>query len=560
MTQETALVALYKNKIGPFLNITAVRLTNGTGLNGGRAEIKVNDTWGTICDSNFDNRDAEVFCNMLGLKAWRFFTGALYGKGGGPVYIDQLFCNSYDVVLSDCQYLFLNECSHSRDVSIVCYGPFLNITDVRLTNGTGLNDGRAEIKVNDTWGTICDSNFGYRDAEVFCNMLGLKAVRFFTGALYGEGDGPVHIDQLFCDSYDVVLSDCQYLFLNECSHSRDVSIVCNECGEPDNSHWDAGYFTYNGSTLYADCSFYKSYLGILKMTCDNVTQTWQTEGECQEYGYPLVITEIKLSGGNSTSNGRVEIKSMDTWGTVCDHGFGKNEADTICTMIGFPPAASFHHGAYFGEGSGPIFVDDLQCADNSTHINNCSYVTYDNCFHFNDVSVVCTECPSPKPTNGSINSSSTHYLAAVTVTCADGYNLIGDSEIRCELNATWSSSPTCKLIDCGIPNLVNAEATLSENKTTYGETAVVSCYDGYQPGGSYLVSCLANGTWKTWPECTSVDCGDPTPNQGKSNVTVFTYGTVAKIECEPGFNIYGDSMIICQSDGTWSDYPVCDTS
>ncbi|XP_060591771.1 sushi, von Willebrand factor type A, EGF and pentraxin domain-containing protein 1-like [Ruditapes philippinarum] len=352
------------------------------------------------------------------------------------------------------------------------------------------------------------------------------------------------------------------------------------------------------------------------MTCDNVTQTWRTEGECQEYGYPLDITEIKLSGGNSTSNGRVEIKSIDTWGTVCDHGFGKNEAETICTMIGFPPAVSFHHGAYFGEGSGPIFVDDLQCADNATHINNCSYVTYDNCFHFNDVSVVCTECPSPKPTNGSINSTSTHYLAAVMVTCDNGYNLIGDSEIRCELDATWSSSPTCKLIDCGdptpefgsiyttsttngtvaiiscdegyeiqgetvimcqpsdewtdnpsciikdcdIPNPVNAQATLTENKTTYGETAVVSCYDGYQPGGSYLVSCLANGTWETWPECTKVDCGDPAPNKGKSNVTVFTYGTIAKIECEPGFNIFGDSMITCQSDGTWSDNLVCNTS
>ena len=54
------------------------------------------------------------------------------------------------------------------------------------------------------------------------------------------------------------------------------------------------------------------------------------------------------------------------------------------------PAASFHHGAYFGEGSGPIFVDDLKCSENSTHINNCSYITYDNCFHSNDVSVVCT--------------------------------------------------------------------------------------------------------------------------------------------------------------------------
>jgi hypothetical protein len=57
-----------------------------------------------------------------------------------------------------------------------------------------------------------------------------------------------------------------------------------------------------------------------------------------------------------------------------------------------------------------------------------------------------------------------------------------------------------------------------------------------------------------------LDCGDPAPNNGKSNVTVFTYGTIAKIECEPGFNIPGDSVITCQSDGTWSDSLVCNTS
>jgi hypothetical protein len=53
-------------------------------------------------------------------------------------------------------------------------GPKLNITDVRLANGTGPFDGRAEIKVNDTWGTICDNNFNINDADTFCNMLGLK--------------------------------------------------------------------------------------------------------------------------------------------------------------------------------------------------------------------------------------------------------------------------------------------------------------------------------------------------------------------------------------------------
>ncbi|XP_060557238.1 scavenger receptor cysteine-rich type 1 protein M130-like [Ruditapes philippinarum] len=270
------------------LNVTGWRLAGTNGPYHGRVELEVNGTWGTICSRGFYGwPSADVICNMFALRYYDYYYNAYYGQGEGPIYMESLHCSRQSYTdINDCKYVANNYhgvCSHANDLSVMCFGPSLNITDVRLTNGTGPDDGRAEIKISDTWGTICDSNFALRDAEVFCKMLGLKAVRFFTGALYGEGNGPVYIDQLFCDSSDAVLSDCQYLFLNECSHSRDVSIVCNECGEPDNSHWDAGYFTYNGSTLYADCSYYKTYLGILKMTCDNVNQTWKAEGECQEY-------------------------------------------------------------------------------------------------------------------------------------------------------------------------------------------------------------------------------------------------------------------------------------
>lgn len=62
------------------------------------------------------------------------------------------------------------------------------------------------------------------DQYTHCNF---RAAEFYTGAFYGEGRGPVFIDQLFCEKHDYDLSNCKYLFLNECTHERDVSVVCN---------------------------------------------------------------------------------------------------------------------------------------------------------------------------------------------------------------------------------------------------------------------------------------------------------------------------------------------
>ena len=47
--------------------------------------------------------------------------------------------------------------------------------------------------------------------------------------------------------------------------------------------------------------------------------------------------DVRLVGGQSAYEGRVEVCLSQRWGTVCYDGWSTADAEVVCNQIGYPP-------------------------------------------------------------------------------------------------------------------------------------------------------------------------------------------------------------------------------
>ncbi|NXV53264.1 DMBT1 protein, partial [Uria aalge] len=426
-----------------------VRLVDGPGRCAGRVEVFHSERWGTVCDDSWDFVDAKVVCRQLDcgvvISAPR---RAYFGEGQGPIWLDDVRCTGTEAALSECRANTwgVHGCEHGEDAGVVCSG---SSEALRLVNSPHRCAGRVEVFHNQQWGTICDNGWDLKDAAVVCRQLGCGTAMSAPGSSdFGQGSGPIWLDGVGCLGTEATLAECPVKPWGHhaCNHMEDASVVCSGSGIASsprlrlvgglsecagrvevfyNNEWgtvcDDGWDLEDAAVVCRQlgCGVALSAPGLARfgwgagpIWLDDVSCTGEETNffECQAKTWGIHNCHhgedagVVCAGGNSSSAnlrlvngphrcaGRVEVLHDGQWGTVCDDGWDLNDAAVVCRQLGCGRATAASGRAFFGQGMGRIWLDDVGCAGNEDALTQCRAHPWgeSNCNHREDASVVCS--------------------------------------------------------------------------------------------------------------------------------------------------------------------------
>uniref|UniRef100_K1Q6C7 MAM and LDL-receptor class A domain-containing protein 2 n=1 Tax=Magallana gigas TaxID=29159 RepID=K1Q6C7_MAGGI len=353
--------------------ISGVRFRAGSGTRkSGVVELQYNGVWLPICNRYFYDYNADILCKELGFGGGNKGTsvnGTYSQSYTLSCYYNQLGLDGCSVYVENYCYTYSNISCYSSSV-VLRYGGHSNVTSSEFTSPRKgsvrflfkmTNQLTSTFKVHvltEASSQVTDFS-GYIPNVWLSRCMDLpseQSMRLaFEGRLFAY-------DALYLDNVTVANQPCEGFPNMPCTFEDPstcpFSIDCPQ--KPSSFSW--------------------------KLSKSMVTYS--------RPGSSGSKTNVRLVGGTSPNNGRVEVFYSGVWGTVCDDSWDYRDAGVICVMLGYPREnAIAYSSAYFGAGTGQIWLDNLACTGTETDIADCPYINWGshNCGHYEDAGVACSE-------------------------------------------------------------------------------------------------------------------------------------------------------------------------
>ncbi|XP_077607855.1 CD5 antigen-like [Crocuta crocuta] len=271
----------------------------------------------------------------------------------------------------------------------ICTGPgsLGSLSRVRLVGGDHRCKGRVEVLQGSEWGTVCDDGWDMNDVAVVCRELGCGAAKKTTsGTLFGPvapKDQKVLIQMVGCSGMEESLSQCEGEDVFNCLHNEDAG---------------------------AECELPES---------------------------------VRLAGGPTRCQGRVEVKFQGDWSSVCKAGWRFAAAKVVCRHLGCGRAILTQKSCNKAtQGQGAIWLRKPLCSGQEVSLEDCpSEVWEHNCTHNEDVWVECEdpfELRLADGDNGCVGRLEVLHKGEWGTVCDDNWRQEADQVV-------------CRQLGCGAP-------------------------------------------------------------------------------------------------------------
>uniref|UniRef100_A0A3B4GRE2 Lysyl oxidase homolog n=1 Tax=Pundamilia nyererei TaxID=303518 RepID=A0A3B4GRE2_9CICH len=347
----------------------------------GVVEVKYKDGWAQICDVGWTAKNTRVVCGMLGFpherKVNKNFYRLYLERQKNNFHLHSVACTGTEVHLAACPLEFnkpnaTSSCAGGMPAVISCMpGPLfmqnsglkkkLKIsTNVRLKGGAKVGEGRVEVLKDNVWGTVCDDRWNLLSASVVCRELGFgSAKEALTGARMGQGMGPIYMNEVKCLGQERSIWDCpvKNITSENCQHSEDAAVRCNV-----------------------------PYMGL--------------------------ETSIRITGGRTRYEGRVEVLTSDpngtqSWGLICGENWSTKEAMVACRQLGLGYANQGLQETWYWDSSNvtDMVMSGVKCMGNEMALSQCQYHKTVSCQRAAAkfaAGVICSETASDLVLNASL--------------------------------------------------------------------------------------------------------------------------------------------------------------